>query len=167
MKKTLFLIIIVTGFFANVRAQITTRARFLVSYSDASNKPFFDQYPDLNHVLVSYKNDTISTVTLSFRQKTSALNEEIYYLTFEGDQYMLHKKYEKLRLPKATKLAIQYFEGINDRSHTGYKLETTLRRDSVDHLFSYYAFTGEGKYPEPSSRHRAKFKGDFLCFKAN
>lgn len=162
MKKNLFSIIIAIGIFANVQAQISFKSRFQVSYPDASNKPLFDQHPDLNRIVISYKNDTAVVLTLCFRQTTNAVNEDRYNLAFEGDRYMLHRNYKKLIMPKPAKLAMQYFEGVQDRSQTGYRLVTTLHRDSAAHEFSYYTFVDDGKYPEPSPRHRARLKADVL-----
>ena len=160
MKRTLFLIIILTGIFTEIQAQTALKARFKVSYFDRTNTSLFDKHPDLDYINISYRGDTAMAVILSFRKKTTALNEERYYLPFEGDRYMLHKKYAKLVLPKVPKLEMQYFAGIKDLSHTRSRLKTTLRRDTVDNLFIYSTFTGEDKYYEPSPIHRARFKGE-------
>lgn len=160
MKRTLFLIIILTGIFTEIQAQRALKARFKVSYFDRTNTSLFDQHPDLDHIIVSYRRDTAMTVILSFRKNTTSLKRETYYLPFEGDRYMLHKKYAKLVLPKVPKLEMQYFDGIKDLSHIGSSLQTTFRRDTVDNLFFYSPFIGGIKYPEPSPRHRARFKGN-------
>lgn len=158
MKKNLFSIIIATGIFVNVQAQTDRKAAFQISYPDRSTHSFFEEHPDLNYITIRYENDTAVSLKLSFYQTTGTVNDERYYLSFEGDRYLFHKKYKELSLPKPAKLTMEYLAGFGKLrdSSTYYDLAIILRRDSIIHDFNFYTIVVNNLYRPVKDLNRAK-----------
>lgn len=159
--------IILVSIFSNALAQITSKANFEVSSQDSSAKSFFDQHPDLDRIVIRYKKDTAANVSFYYRAKQDkGFQIELLDLTFEGDRYLLDKKYRSLPLPKPAKLAMQYLAGIPNlsKSKTGYDLTTTLHPDSLINSFSFYISNDENASTEPSKSNSPKSKVGFSKF---
>lgn len=158
MKTLLLSILIAAGMFFNTNAQTGFQANFKVSLPDQSANSIFDQHPDLGYIYITYKNDTAAVARFYYHENQAAsVQREAFYLTFEGDLYVLDKRYPKLSLPKPAKLKMEYLSGIKrlGDSNTYYDLTTRVVRDSIIRQFSYFILpAGAYRYYRPQENKR-------------
>lgn len=140
MKNTLFLTMILAGIFFSTKAQTVRKAGFMVSFPDKSTKSFFDLHPDVERIVIHYKNDEALALDVYRHDMPTTGPNEAFFLKFEGDRYLLCKKYKSLSIPTPGKLRVEYLSGIKKPGDSGtyYRLETTLRPDSIIYHYHFY-----------------------------
>lgn len=157
MKKVLIVIIITIGMFVNVQAQTDYKLGFQVSLPDQSANGIFDLHSKLDYIYITYRDDNPATISFNYRpnQEGKSVNEMLY-LTFEGDRYLLAKKYPGFTLPKPARSKIEYLSWVKNfrDSSIYYGLTTRVVRDSVMHDFKFYTLS-------KSSRRYRELEGNF------
>ncbi|RZK71912.1 MAG: hypothetical protein EOO92_20155 [Pedobacter sp.] len=140
MSKWLILLAILMSFFANTNAQVKHKAGFTIRLADQSANEFFDKNPEFGYLYITYTNQQVATI--SFNKPDTPLFSSLLvklFLSFEGDRYLLKKKYNTLELPKHPDLKLVSSYGIHNFNDSNgfYKVTSTILRDSVMHHFSY------------------------------
>lgn len=161
MKKTLFTLIVSMGLFLNAQAQREPRAAFQIGFPDQSSKSFFMLHPEIDCVIIKYKNNQAVNVDFRFEQSPGKFSREFFDLTFEGDKYYIAKKYETLKLPKPGKLTMEFLANVEklSRRNPDYDASIILRSDSIFHNFSFFTSIGNNVTPSKQNLDRASLKG--------
>ena len=161
MKKTLITLIVSMGLFLNAQAQREPRAGFQIGFPDQSSKSFFTLYPEIDCIIIKYKNNQPVNLDFRFKQSPGKYSHELFDMAFEGDKYFVTKKYETLVLPNPGKLTMDFLAGVEKLSqrNPNYDASVTLRPDSIFHHFSFFTSTGGNLTPSEQTLNRAKLKG--------
>jgi hypothetical protein len=158
MKTLLLSILIAVGILFKAQAQTGFQANFKVSLPDQSANHIFDQHPGLDYIYLTYKSDTATVAGFYYHANQGAsIQKERFYLNFEGDRYLLDKRYPKFNLPKPAKMQMKILSGVKHLgdSVTYYDLTTKIIRDSIIHHFNYFALPG-GTYRYYGSRENTR-----------
>lgn len=156
-------VLIITSRF-HLRAQAELRAGFAVDIYDPSVNHFFDRYENVDRIRILYRNHQPDIIDIYYLNNKGPFSSERYRLSFDGDYYLLNKKYKNLPLPNDAKSSLTYLQGINklNQLKTVYSRQTEIRRDSIRHHFTYYSYTSD---TIPNLHRRSlqpTFKGDIL-----
>lgn len=153
--------IISMGVLLNTQAQREPKAGFQIGFPDQSAKGFFVLHPEMDCIVIKYKNDKAVAMDFLYKQGSGKYSHELFDLTFEGDRYLIDKKYQILLFPKPGKLTMEYLAGLEKLSqrNPGYDASITLRRDSIIHHFSFFTSTGSNLPSSGQDLHRARLKG--------
>ncbi len=164
MKKIFFLFIVITAFSFQLQAQTASRAGFDVNIYNPSTNQFFEQYKNIDHIVIFYDKGDLETIEIFFRGKSQPIFGERYTLTFDGDLYLFRKKYGKFPFPNATTAKLTNFQGIGKITDVNvtYSLTTTMRCDSLVHHFNFYTYDGNTEPFLGPADYLPTFKGDIL-----
>jgi hypothetical protein len=162
-QKILLSFLLISVFCFHLQAQTTSKAGFDVNIYNPSANHFFDRYRNLDHIVILYDKGNAETIEIFFRSRPEPIFGERYTLTFDGDVYLLNKKYKQFPLPDATTAKLTNFQGIKMKDlDVNYDLTTTIRRDSLMHHFDFYTYEGNTKPFRGSLGNYPTFKGDIL-----
>lgn len=164
MKTLLLSILTTVGLLFNVKAQTTSKAGFDVSIYNPSANQFFDRYRSIDHIVILYDKGNAETIEIFFRGQPKPIFGERYTLRFDGDVYLLNKKYKQFPLPNATTAKLTNFQGIKKMTdvNVNYDLTTIIRRDSLMHHFNFYTYEGNTEPFRGALGNYPAFKGDIL-----
>lgn len=134
MKKILCFFITLLGFFLNVQAQAKkTKIRIIVP-TQLSEK-IFNTNSGLSTINISYLEDGAKIVRIQHNGTPNDIEE--FFLDFEGDRFLLNKKYPEIDLPDPANLLIDDLSGIESlKDIVEVKRTTTIMRDST--IYSFY-----------------------------
>ena len=164
MRTILFTIILILNLHFDLRAQRESLAGFAVDIYDPSANQFFDQYNNIDHIAILYKEGKPEVVDIYFQSNAAPIFGERYTLSFDGDRHLINKKYNHFPVPNDTKARLTYLKGIKKMADvkTVYFLSTKIRRDSIQHQFSFYSYTGETIPNLDPVDNNPKLKGDLV-----
>ena len=143
MKRAL-LIILCSCSLSGLNAQMRQLASFRIALPDSSGRQFFNRN-DLHKYIVEFEQEKPVSVTMykntGMYDNADSVADEFYDLEFEGDKYLIKKKYEHINIPSLSVLDMSYWAAIGNIQHFKVRYEVpkaVVFKDSSAYLFYYY-----------------------------
>ena len=149
-------------------AQNENVARFTISSKQIEFDNFLKSYPEIRFLIIKYKNDRPELLEVFYQNVSSNLKpSETYYLTFEGDRFLLKKKYKKFILLESVQLDVGNLcdYGKLPDSVLERQLETKISKDSIIHNVAIHLRNTGIFHPGLDKVGRASLKGDVAILK--
>lgn len=146
LTKRALLIILCSCSLSGLNAQTRQLASFRIALPDSSGRQFFNRN-DLHKYIVEFEQEKPVSVTMykntGMYGNADSVADEFYDLEFEGDKYLIKKKYEHINIPSLPVLDMSYWAAIGNIQHFKVRYEVpkaVVFKDSAAYLFNVWSY---------------------------